>query len=183
MIGDLAMKRPWLGRGLNPIALLGVAAFVIGLDQLTKYWVMVTLPEGQWWSPLSGGGWHVFRITHTTNSGAAFGIFPQQGGIFILIAVVVVVAILLYYRHLPQGDWLIRLSLGLQLGGAIGNLIDRLRFGYVVDFIDVGFWPIFNVADASITIGVIVIAYRLWRGDRVKTGPVPGLTNPMTDDG
>lgn len=153
-------------RALPLLVLAVVTALIVGLDQLTKHWVMATLPEGRWWSPLPGSGWQIFRITHTTNTGAAFGIFPQQGGIFILIAVVVVVAIVLYYRHLPEGDWLIRISLGLQLGGALGNLIDRLRFGHVVDFIDVGFWPIFNIADASISVGVVLIAYGLWRSDR-----------------
>jgi signal peptidase II len=162
-------------RAVPLFILVAVSALIVGLDQLTKYWVVVTLPEGHWWSPLPGNAWRIFRITHTTNSGAAFGIFPQQGGVFILIAVVVVVAIVLYYRHLPQGDWLIRVSLGLQLGGAIGNLIDRLRFGYVVDFIDVGFFPIFNIADASITIGVVLIAFSLWRSDRAMIGSRPQL--------
>ena len=172
-----AVQRPSPAHRLPFLLLAGVAAVVVGLDQLTKYWVMASLPEGNWWSPLPGGAWHFFRITHTTNSGAAFGIFPKQGGVFVLVAAVVVVAIVLYYRYLPQGDWLIRLSLGLQLGGAIGNLIDRLRFGYVVDFIDVGFWPIFNIADASITIGVILIAYGLWRGDRTQSGATPGTAD------
>jgi len=107
---------------------------------------------------------------HTTNSGAAFGIFPNQGSLFILIAVVVVLAIVLYQRRLPAGGWLIRLTLGLQLGGAVGNLLDRLHYGYVIDFIDIGFWPIFNLADASIVMGVVILAYRLWREDQLASG-------------
>jgi signal peptidase II len=79
----------------------------------------------------------------------------------------VALAIVLYYRYLPTGYWLVRVSLGLQLGGAIGNLLDRIRYGYVVDFVDIGFWPIFNVADAAIVSGVGILAYCLWREDHV----------------
>jgi len=81
--------------------------------------------------------------------------------------VVVALAIVLYYRYLPTGSWLVCLSLGLQLGGAIGNLLDRIRFGHVVDFVDIGFWPIFNVADLAIVTGVAILAYCLWHEDTV----------------
>lgn len=144
--------------------MLVVALVVVVLDQLTKTWVSTSLAEGGWWSPLPGL-WRVFRITHITNSGAAFGMFPDQGEFFIIIAVVVALAIVLYYRYLPTGNWLVRLSLGLQLGGAIGNLLDRIRFGHVVDFVDIGFWPIFNVADLAIVTGVGILAYCLWHDD------------------
>jgi len=147
------------------LILFGVALLVLALDQLTKSWVVASLPEGGWWSPVPGL-WRVFRIVHTTNSGAAFGIFPQQGSFFILIAVIVVLAIVFYQQRLPVNGWLIRLTLGLQLGGAAGNLVDRLRYGSVVDFIDIGFWPIFNLADLSIVVGVAVLAYHLWREDQ-----------------
>jgi signal peptidase II len=152
------------GRLSSFLMLLGVAIIVLVLDQLTKSWVSTSLAEGGWWSPLPGL-WRVFRVTHITNSGAAFGIFPNQGNFFIVIAVVVALAIVLYYRYLPTGSWLVRLSLGLQLGGAIGNLLDRIRYGHVVDFIDIGFWPIFNVADIAIVTGVGILAYCLWRDD------------------
>ena len=145
--------------------LLGVAIVVLALDQLAKTWVSTSLTEGGWWSPMPGL-WRVFRVTHITNSGAAFGIFPNQGNFFIVIAVVVALAIVLYYRYLPTGSWLVRLSLGLQLGGAMGNLLDRIRYGHVVDFIDIGFWPIFNVAHIAIVTGVGILAYCLWRDDR-----------------
>jgi len=162
-------KQSLLQRALSFFVLFGVAALVLALDQLTKRWVSTSLPEGAWWSPLPGL-WRVFRIVHTTNSGAAFGIFPNQGSLFILIAVVVVLAIVLYQRRLPAGGWLVRLTLGLQLGGAVGNLLDRLHYGYVIDFIDIGFWPIFNLADISIVIGVVILAYRLWREDQLASG-------------
>jgi signal peptidase II len=153
------------GRLFSFLVLLGVAVAILVLDQLTKTWVATSLAEGGWWSPLPGL-WRVFRITHITNSGAAFGIFPDRGNFFVVVAVFVALAIVLYYRYLPAGEWLVRLSLGLQLGGAMGNLLDRIRFGHVVDFVDIGFWPIFNVADLAIVTGVGILAYCLWREDR-----------------
>jgi len=158
----------WARDSLPFLVLAGIVAVVVSLDQISKAWVMAWLPEGHWWSPWSGDTAEIFRITHVTNSGAAFGLFPNQGNFFILVAIIVVIAIVFYYRRLPAEDWLIRVSLGLQLGGAIGNLIDRLRFGYVIDFIDISFWPVFNLADASITVGVLLIIYQLWRMERAK---------------
>jgi len=171
-----------VGQSVSLLVLLSIAALVLALDQLTKRWVSSSLPEGGWWSPLPGVG-RIFRITHTTNSGAAFGIFPNQGNFFVLVAMVVVLAIVLYHRHLPARGWWIRLSLGLQLGGAIGNLLDRLHYGYVVDFIDIGFWPIFNLADAAIVIGVSILAYCLWREDETALGhPVAQAGQGATPD-
>jgi signal peptidase II len=106
--------------------------------------------------------------------------FPDQGNFFIIVAVLVVLAIVLYYRYLPTGQWLVRLSLGLQLGGAMGNLLDRIRFGSVVDFVDIGFWPIFNVADVSIISGVAILAYCLWRED-VDSPDIP--LRPIDEEG
>lgn len=101
--------------------------------------------------------------THTQNTGAAFSLF-QNGGVFFIIVAIVVSAVILYYApRLPAGDWLSRVALGLQLGGAIGNLLDRLRQGYVTDFIhfqipQIGFdWPVFNIADSAIVVGVIML--------------------------
>jgi signal peptidase II len=101
--------------------------------------------------------------THTQNTGAAFSLF-QNGGVFFIVVAVVVSAVILYYApRLPAGDWLSRVALGLQLGGAVGNLLDRLRQGYVTDFIhfqipEIGFdWPVFNIADSAIVVGVILL--------------------------
>jgi len=110
------------------------------------------------------------QITYTTNTGAAFGLFPDQGVLFVIIALVVIAAIIVYYRQLPDGYRLARLALGLQLGGALGNLIDRLRQGYVVDFVDLNFWPlrdwpVFNLADSAIVVGVVLLAFSMLRED------------------
>lgn len=133
------------------------------LDQISKYFVVTRLPPGQSWEVTP---WlaPVFQITHVTNTGAAFGLFRGLGNVFIAISAIVVVAIILYYRQVPDGQWMMRVALGLQLGGAIGNnLIDRLRQGFVVDFIDLNFWPlqdwpVFNLADSSIVVGVVLLA-------------------------
>jgi signal peptidase II len=148
--------------------MVGVAALVVVADQITKYLVATRLAEGESWIIAT---WlrPIVQVTHVTNTGVAFGLFPKLGGLFTLVAVGVVIFIFLYQRSLPQAMsspvlWLMRVALGLQLGGAIGNnLIDRPRQGFVVDFIDLNFWPmrdfaVFNVADSSIVVGVIILA-------------------------
>ncbi len=82
-----------------------------------------------------------------------------------IIAVIVIAGIIIFHNQLPTENIWVRISLGLQLGGAMGNLIDRIFRGYVVDFVDIGFWPIFNIADLSIVIGVALLAYHLWDED------------------
>ena len=139
-----------------------MAALVVLADQISKYFVIARLAEGQ---SLEVASWlaPIFRITHVTNTGAAFGLFRDWGGVFAVIAAIVIVASVFYYRHIPDGAWLMRIALGLQLGGAIGNLVDRLNRGFVVDFIDLKFWPlqqwpVFNVADSSLVLGVTLLS-------------------------
>lgn len=140
---------------------------------MSKYLVLTRLSFGEHWDPIPGFG-HWITVTHVVNPGAAFGLFPDQGSLFAVIAVVVVVAILVYYRYLPTHKWLVRLSLGLQLGGALGNLADRLQHGYVIDFIDFRIWPVFNFADVAIVTGVGILAYFLMQepeeGDEELSG-------------
>ena len=103
-----------------------------------------------------------FTLTHFTNTGAAFGLFRDQGLLFVVIAFVVIVTIIVYARYLPIQQRLVRFALGLQLGGAIANnLIDRPRQGHVTDFIYFHFWPAFNIADMAIVSGVFLLAYAL----------------------
>jgi signal peptidase II len=147
------------------VLLPAIAILTLIADQLSKYTIQQAMRPGDFWSPIPFLG-RLFRISYVTNTGAAFGLFPDQGGLLVVVAFVVVVIIVAYYRHLPAERWLLHLSLGLQLGGAIGNLLDRVRYGYVVDFIDVGFWPVFNLADSAILIGVAILAYYLWRDEQ-----------------
>ena len=148
------MKRKTLAIWIVPI--LAVVVFVV--DQLSKYWVSTELAIGQAWMPLALLE-NVVVIRHVRNSGAAFGMFPAAGNLFLLVAVLVVLGIIRYYysRAHTAALW-VRISLGLMLGGALGNMIDRFRFGFVVDFIDLGWWPVFNVADSSIVVGVTMLA-------------------------
>lgn len=139
--------------------LLGVALAVLVADQVTKRVVEANLALYES-IPVVG---HYLSWTHTQNTGAAFSLLQGAGGLFVIIAVVVSAVIIYYAPRLPTWDWLSRVALGLQLGGALGNLIDRLRQGYVTDFIhfqipEIGFdWPVFNIADSCIVVGVILL--------------------------
>jgi signal peptidase II len=139
----------------------GVAALVLVVDQITKYMVLTHLAVGEVWSPIRFLMPFV-RVTHITNTGAAFGMFREYGVFFAVVAVVVVIGIVAFYRYLPPRQGWLRVSLGLQLGGALGNLLDRIRLGNVVDFIDFRIWPaVFNLADTAIVVGVAILAFFL----------------------
>lgn len=161
--------------------LLVVAVVAWAVDQATKALVVQNLPLGEVWTPWPALA-RFFTFTHTTNTGAAFGLFPDAGWIFVVVAVVVSSAILFYYRHLPTEHCLVRVSLGLQLGGALGNLTDRLLRGSVVDFLDFKVWPVFNVADSCIVVGVAILAYYLMREEQSRPSSPP-LTPSPTGDG
>lgn len=141
----------WLARARADVPFFVLAAFIIVLDQVTKQVVRSNLALGESWPERD---W-VLRITHVTNSGAAFGILQGQTPFLIVTTFLGLAAILLYYFYPPMEHGFLRFILGLQLGGALGNLIDRVRLGEVTDFIDFRFWPAFNVADSSISIGVV----------------------------
>lgn len=144
----------------NPI-LPVVAGAALALDQLSKSWVVAHMSLGEsrevasWLAPF-------FSLTYVTNTGIVFGLFQGMGDVLLIVVFIAIGAILLYYRHLPSGPIPLHIALGLQMGGALGNLVDRLTRGAVVDFIDLNFWPlhhwpIFNLADASIVTGVVLL--------------------------
>jgi signal peptidase II len=138
-----------------------VGLLVILVDQLSKTWIRANLVRGQ---SLFDTGF--FRVVNAQNTGAVFGIFKDHTSTLIIVAFVGIIAILLLVFVL-QSRWsfldnlLVMSAVGLVVGGTIGNQIDRLRLGYVTDFIDFRVWPAFNVADAATTVGVIIIAYHL----------------------
>lgn len=136
--------------------LLWVGALVILADQFSKRLVETQLPLNHTWAPIPDLA-HLFRITHVSNTGAAFGLFPGGSSLFTIIAIAVAIIILAYNFGLPAGHSTLRVALGFQLGGALGNFIDRLRLGHVTDFLDFGPWPVFNLADTSIVVGVVVL--------------------------
>jgi signal peptidase II len=151
-----------------------IAALVIALDQISKLWVSSHL--GLYKTvPVVG----CLSLTHVRNTGSAFGFFANQAFLLTLVAIVGLVTILLFYRYLSRSNILGISALGLVFGGALGNLIDRLRFGYVTDFVDVRLWrdfhwPAFNVADSAITVGSIMLAififFTLRKGDGSSSG-------------
>jgi|AMZC01.1.fsa_nt_AMZC01002280.1_6 signal peptidase II len=147
------------------LLLVSVVGLVLLADQVSKAYVAAHLPLYDSWAPVKALE-DVFRFTHVRNTGAAFGLFPQGGFLFLGIAVIVSAIILYYYRQIPADAWLIRVALGLQLGGALGNALDRLRLGYVVDFFDVSYWPVFNVADSCVVLGVGGLVLVMLREER-----------------
>lgn len=153
-----------------------ILTIVLILDQFTKYLVEAYLPLYTSWVPWPRLAAY-FQIIHVTNTGASFGLFPDGSRIFMIVAVLVIGAILYYNYALPAGQRPLRIALGLQLAGALGNFIDRLRLGHVTDFIDIDVssliyipyisdWPVFNVADMSIVSGVLLMAWLMWREHR-----------------
>lgn len=151
------------------LVLLGVGGLVVALDQWTKWLVRTNLSFEDTWLP----NWLQWlspyaRIVHWSNSGAAFGSFQNGNTVFSILAVIVIVVILYYYPRVEAGDWSLRLAMALQMGGAAGNLIDRLRMGQVTDFISIGTFPVFNVADSSISIGVAVLLLGVWLKERAE---------------
>jgi signal peptidase II len=145
------------GSGWRGVIFLVIAVSVVALDQISKLWVRsnITLYES---IPIFG----CLSLTNVRNTGAAFGLFVNQAFLLILIGAVGAIAILFFYRYFSKANLLGVSALSLVFGGAIGNLIDRFRFGYVTDFIDVRLWrgyhwPSFNVADSAITVGSIAL--------------------------
>ena len=135
-----------------------IGFLIVFVDQLSKIWVRANLYLGQ--SIFDVG---FFQITHIHNTGAAFGLLRGQSFALTLVAIIGIIAVLLCaffcHRFLPFLDNMLgKSALGLVLGGTVGNLIDRLRFGYVTDFINFRVWPVFNVADSAVTVGVIIFA-------------------------
>ncbi len=147
------------------LILTGGAGVIVALDQWTKYLVRSNLALSETWSPFEWLAPYA-RIVHWNNTGAAFGIFPSGSMIFTIIAILVSLAILYYFPRVPSDQGTLRLALILQMGGALGNLISRLVQGSVTDFISIGSFAVFNVADSSISIGVAVLIAGMWLEER-----------------
>ena len=160
-----SIKRSFRERLADYGLLIVIAGLIVILDQWTKTLVRQSLSVGETWMPLDWLEPYV-RVVNWHNTGAAFGIFQQGGLIFTILAIVVTIFILYYFPQVPRKDWPLRVAMGMQLGGALGNLTDRLRFGAVTDFISVGKFPVFNVADSSISVGVAVLIVGVWISER-----------------
>ena len=167
----------------NDSIMIAVGLLVILLDQLVKHWITqyFASPGHQYTSvPIIG---HVLELIYVQNRGVAFSLLDGQGSLYVLIAVAVGVIVWLYWHSRDTGSLLLKVTFGLIIGGALGNVIDRLRLGYVVDFIHfqipaIGFsFAVFNVADSCISVGVILlIAVLLFANKPVTSGnDVPSL--------
>jgi|YNPBryunderm2012_1023409.scaffolds.fasta_scaffold09633_4 signal peptidase II len=131
---------------------------VVTMDQVSKWWIQWNLAPGQS-VPIVPG---VLQFTLSFNSGIAFGLFPQYGRAFLWISLVLVVAVLIYYLRLRDAcAWTTAIA-SLLVGGALGNVLDRVRLGHVVDFIDFHVFPVFNVADTAVTCATALWVVHLW---------------------
>ena len=144
MVSPSPQRRPWLISGLTLIG-----------DQLTKYLVAASFAPGDSLPLLRP----ILHLTYVQNTGAAFGLFKDQQALFIGMSLLVIAWLIRESVARPPKNSLVMWSYALILGGAAGNLIDRLRFGYVVDFLDLRVWPVFNIGDSAITLGVTLL---LW---------------------
>jgi signal peptidase II len=143
-----------------------MASLVVVFDQWTKNLVRNNLALRESWMPWEWLAPYA-RIVHWTNTGAAFGLGQDLSWIFAILAFVVIGAIIYYFPKVERSSWLIRLALGIQLGGALGNLIDRLMHDmHVTDFVSVGTFAVWNIADASIFVGTIILILGVWIEDR-----------------
>ncbi len=149
--------------------LLVIVAVVLAVDQLTKQVVSRSMELGQSIVLIN----NFLYITYVRNPGAAFGMLPYQTVFFVIITVVVGALIIYYYRTLSADHKWLRFGLSLQLGGALGNLVDRLVEGYVIDFINFTIWPpVFNVADSAIVIGIAIFLIAFWRDPGLRSGGI-----------
>ena len=161
--------------------LFPTALAVIGLDQWTKSIVRANLETGQIWSPWD---WLTpfARFVHWHNTGVAFGMFQNNNVLFAILVSIIAAIIVIYYPSLTEEDWFLKVALSLQLGGAVGNLIDRLTIGHVTDFISVGNFAVFNIADACVTIGVAVMILGMWIQERKsKKQGIQAVSNQGND--
>jgi signal peptidase II len=156
------------GRPIWPI-FLGLAAVIIVADQLTKAWIRATIAPG---ASISIVGDYL-RLVHSQNNGALFGLFRESAILFGLASIIVIGLIVAYHGRSGRSPYM-SVALGLLLGGAIGNLIDRLRLGHVVDFVDAGIgnvrWYTFNVADAAISFAIIFLILAALRPSLAERG-------------
>jgi signal peptidase II len=153
----------------NWLIVLPIIVTVFAIDQITKGIVINNLAVGDSIQPIPALS-QVFQITHTLNTGAAFGFLPQAGDLFLIVAIVVTVAMIYFYPRIPQEAWITRIATGLVVGGALGNAADRLQHGQVIDFIHYQIPGVIsnvsNLADHALVLGVILILIDSWLMER-----------------
>ena len=148
-----------------PIIILSILIIII--DQISKHYIQQNMQLGASIPVVK----NVFHITYILNPGAAFGIMEHKTVFFIVVAALLLIGVIYIFPRIPAEYKLLRNGIGLMSGGAVGNVIDRARTGYVVDFFDFRIWPIFNIADIAIVIGVAFIIYTLLMNPKLKDEP------------
>ena len=141
------------------LTIFSITLIIIFIDQITKFLIKINFELNQTLPILK----NIFHLTYIHNFGAGFGILQQQRFILIFISIIVIGFILFYLDRIKEKERLLQILVGFILGGTIGNLIDRIAYGYVIDFLDFRVWPIFNFADSFVTIGVIGLIIYFWR--------------------
>jgi signal peptidase II len=157
---DKSKASPGKYRGKLRLFLI-VAALVVALDQLSKLWINTNRPQTE----LLPG---FLDLVYVENTGAIFGLFHSHTELFIVLGIAVSVIILVFLHYFPPATNVGMVSFALILSGAVGNLIDRIRLGYVIDFIIIHVqelfrWPAFNIADAALTVGILTLIYYFYK--------------------
>ncbi|NLM51866.1 MAG: signal peptidase II [Firmicutes bacterium] len=137
---------------------------ILALDQILKWLVVRNMQLHQSLPVIKG----IFHLTYVHNFGAAFSLFANYPVLLTLVALLIVLLLLIFLAKLPQQERLLRLALAIILGGALGNLLDRLRLGYVIDFLDFRIWPVFNLADMAIVLGVGLLFWAMTKMPQEK---------------
>jgi len=141
------------------ITIFSIAIIAILIDQITKFLIKTNFQLNESLAIIK----NIFHLTYIHNFGAGFGILQQQKWILIFISLLVIGVIFYYLDRIKKKEVLLQVLVGFTLGGTVGNLIDRVTYGFVIDFIDFRIWPIFNAADSFVTIGVIGLVIYLWK--------------------
>jgi signal peptidase II len=157
------------------LLLVLLAVGIVLLDQLSKYLVYSQLQAGESIPVING----IINVTHVKNAGAAFGIMQDKRILFIVAHLVLITAVAYFYKTIKQEGIIALIAAGLMLGGASGNMIDRVTTGYVVDFIDFRIWPVFNIADTAIVIGAILLGFQLLTSLREADSKSPKISEEM----
>ena len=177
------------------IILAAIVLGIVGLDQLSKWIVVQNLPLGESYEWIR----KVVHFTYVRNEGAAFGILSNHRWVFLVFSAVAIVGLGVYLFRFCKQNWAVKISLAFLIGGGVGNMIDRIAFGYVVDFIELPFlwlpvlnqyFPVFNIADSFVTVGVVLLAVSLIREtireEKAKNQgsavPAPENPSPRSED-
>ena len=151
-------------------ALLLLVLSVAAADQASKAAISATLGVNASLAPIPGLE-SFFTLTHTQNTGAAFSLLQGSAPLLAAPGVIAIIVLLFLYRGWQGPRWPLLCAVGLEIGGTLGNMVDRLRLGYVVDFLHIHGLPIFNLADGAIVSGALAIAWLVWRQDRLPADP------------